>query len=401
MLGDQLSALALPWLVLKMTGDAFATGIVIAMMGVPRAIFILIGGALVDRYSPKVVLMLSKYANIILLGLLSLMVLGDHLSLSIVYTLALGIGLASAFSIPSGTALLPHVIAPGKLQMANGVLMGTRQLTSLAGPLLAGLLIALAGKDATQSVIDARGLGLAFAFDCLSFIVSAWTLSKVRPLQVTAARSKQGILDAVGAGLATVWRDRDMRTCFSYWTIVIFCIGGLTQVALPVLASTRLGGAAALGLLMGAHGAGALIGMVATGVIGQRRLGNLGRTMLSIDVIVAVLLMPMGLITAAWQGALLMLAVGALAGFMQVAIFTWLQRRVPSAMLGRAMSIFMFIFMGLAPLSALSTGWLIRHVSLAQLFAGSGCFLLGVAALTFVLTPMRHVSDTPAPVVAD
>ena len=240
MLGDQLSALALPWLVLKMTGDAFATGLVIAMMGVPRAIFILIGGALVDRYSPKVVLMLSKYANVVLLGLLSLMVLGDHLSLSIVYTLALGIGLASAFSIPSGTALLPHVIAPGKLQMANGVMMGTRQLTLLAGPLLAGLLIALAGKDATQSVIDARGLGLAFAFDCLSFIVSAWTLSKVRSLQVTAAPSKQGILEAVGAGLATVWRDRDMRTCFSYWAIVIFCIGGLTQVALPVLASTLI-----------------------------------------------------------------------------------------------------------------------------------------------------------------
>src|SRR4030088_1391684 len=87
MLGDQLSALALPWLVLKMTGDAFATGLVIAMMGVPRAVFILIGGALVDRYSPKVVLMLSKYANVVLLGVLSLMVLGDHLSLAIVYTL--------------------------------------------------------------------------------------------------------------------------------------------------------------------------------------------------------------------------------------------------------------------------------------------------------------------------
>jgi hypothetical protein len=96
-----------------------------------------------------------------------------------------------------------------------------------------------------------------------------------------------------------------------------------------------------------------------------------------------------------------MLVVGALAGFMQVAIFTWLQRRVPPAMLGRAMSIFMFIFMGLAPLSALSTGWLMQYVSLAQLFAGSGCFLLGVAALAFVLTPMRYMADAPAPATAD
>jgi hypothetical protein len=62
-LGDQFSLIALPWLVLTMTGDALAMGLVIALMSIPRALFILIGGALVDRSSPKRVLMLSKYAN--------------------------------------------------------------------------------------------------------------------------------------------------------------------------------------------------------------------------------------------------------------------------------------------------------------------------------------------------
>ncbi|HEU4375941.1 MAG TPA: MFS transporter, partial [Telluria sp.] len=52
MLGDQFTLIALPWLVLQMTHDPLTLGLVIAVMGVPRAIFILVGGALVDRYSP-------------------------------------------------------------------------------------------------------------------------------------------------------------------------------------------------------------------------------------------------------------------------------------------------------------------------------------------------------------
>lgn len=53
MLGDQFTLIALPWLVLQMTGDTLVLGTVLALMSVPRALFILIGGALVDRYSPK------------------------------------------------------------------------------------------------------------------------------------------------------------------------------------------------------------------------------------------------------------------------------------------------------------------------------------------------------------
>jgi MFS family permease len=52
-LGDQFTMIALPWLVLKLTGDALALGMVVALMSVPRAVLILFGGALVDRYSPK------------------------------------------------------------------------------------------------------------------------------------------------------------------------------------------------------------------------------------------------------------------------------------------------------------------------------------------------------------
>src|SRR5476651_1073789 len=238
MLGDQLTMIALPWLVLKLTGDALALGLTIAMMSIPRAVFILLGGALVDRYSPKRVLMLSKFANAALLALLVALTLNTqpqwtlaltlamtpHITLYVLYALALGLGLAQAFGIPSGTSIMPQAIAPEHLEGANGMLMGMRQLTTLAGPLLAAALIALialAGDGggaaggaiadahvayahvAYAHVANARGLALAFGCDCASFLLSAWTLSKVRGLAPAAhpASRQEGVLRSIGSGL--------------------------------------------------------------------------------------------------------------------------------------------------------------------------------------------------------
>jgi len=415
MLGDQLTIIALPWLVLKLTGDTLALGLVIALMSIPRAVFILIGGALVDRYSPKRVLMLSKYANAVLLALLTLLVLNQHgsmsmalsdslsltiamtphLTLMLIYALAFGLGLAQAFGIPSGTSIMPQAIAPEHLQAANGVLMGLRQLSMLVGPLIAAGLLAMAG-DGGGVVADARGLALAFGIDCASFLLSAWTLSRVVPLTAppqTAA--PPSVLRSVGEGLRMVWNDVPLRLCFIYWGTVSLFIGGSMQVAIPVLASD-LHGASTLGMLMAANGAGMLLGMAAAATAGARlRFASFGTTILLVDAMVGLLLMPMGAVHAAWQAAALMLAIGLLSGFMQISVFTWIQRRVPPRMMGRAMSIFMFIFMGLAPLSAGATGWLLTTITLSQLFVGGGMILVAFAALAYAFTPIRGITSQP------
>ncbi len=397
-LGDQFTMIALPWLVLQLTGDPLALGMMVAVMGVPRAILILFGGAVVDRYSPKRVLMLTKHANTVLLAVLAALVLTGKATLLPVALLAVGLSLASAFSIPAGTSMLPHAVPPQHLAAANGAMMAVRQLSMLAGPLLAGLLFVLAG-DGSKGMEDARGLGLAFAADCLSFAVSAWTLSKVRPLVQNDAGKAKGepVLRAVGAGLATLWRDPSLRTAFLYWGLCACVVGGVMQVALPLLASERLHGASALALLMGAHGAGSLAGMALSSVLGKRRVVNLGITLLLVDGLVGLLLVPMGFVSASWQGMLLLVAIGVLGGFVQVAVFTWIQQCVPKAMLGRMMGIFMFVFMGLAPLAAAGAGWLASVMPLRTLFAGAGLFLAGAALLAWLFTPMATLADATVP----
>jgi MFS family permease len=398
MLGDQFTLIALPWLVLRMTGDTLVLGTVLALVSVPRALFILVGGALVDRHSPKQVLMVTKYVNLVLLCLLAWLVLSGGLALWMVYALALGIGLSTAFSIPAGTAMMPHVVPRTQLQAANGISLGLRQLTMFLGPLLAGLLIALFG-DGSGTLANATGIGLAFALDGLSFAVSAWTLAKVRTIAAPAnsASAPQAVLRSVAEGLMHFWRDRELRTCFLYWSAVALFIMGPIHIAIPVLASsTPQLGAAAFGTMLGAHGAGTLVGMVASGALPKLRFGSLGTTILVFDAIIGLLFIPVGQITAVWQGATLMLLIGLLGGFMQVRVFTWIQQRVPPVLLGRAMSLFMFIFMGLAPISAAVTGWIMQSITLGQLFAASGGTLVVAAALASVASPMRRVTDNPA-----
>ena len=408
MLGDQFTLIALPWLVLQMTGDTLVLGTVLALVSVPRALFMLLGGALVDRYSPKRVMMLTKYINTVLLGALAALVLTNHLSLWAVYLLSAAIGVATAFSIPAGTSMLPRVVPAQLLQPANGLMLGMRQLSMFLGPLLAGLLIAISGDapvpgavhavaGAAHAVAGATGIGLAFAFDAFSFAASAWTLSQVRELPLAASAhhaAPTAVFASVAQGLRHFWRDAELRTCFLYWGALAVLIMGPVHLALPVLANTQPGlGAAALGVMLAAHGAGTLGGMVLSGMLPKVRFGSLGTTILVFDAVVALLFMPMGHVHAAWQGAGLMLAIGLLGGFMQVSVFTWIQQRVPPALLGRAMSLFMFIFMGLVPMAAAVTGWVMRSVTLVQLFAGCGALLLALVVFAALGTPMRNVRE--------
>jgi MFS family permease len=397
-LGDQFTMIALPWLVLQLTRDPLALGAMVALLGVPRAVLILFGGALVDRHSPKRVLMLTKHVNTVLLGLLAALVLSGRATLPLVTVLAIVLSLASAFSIPAGTSMLPHAVKPQQLPAANAMMMAVRQVTMLAGPLLAGLLFALAG-DGSSGMQEghALGLGLAFAFDAFSFALSAWTLAKVRSLMAAPAAQKDkaapSVLRSVGAALGALWRDLTLRTAFLYWGLCACVTGGVMQVAMPLLASERLHGAAALGLLMGAHGAGSLAGMALSGILKGRRLGNLGLTLLLVDGLAGVLLMPLGLITNSWQGMLLLGAIGVLGGYIQVAVFTWIQQRVAPNMLGRMMSIFMFVFMGVAPLTAALAGWLASVLSLATLFTAAGLGLSVAALAAWLFTPMARLAD--------
>jgi MFS family permease len=107
LLGDQFYLIALPWLVLSLTGNALPVGTVLATAGIPRALFMLVGGALTDRFTPRKLMLGSNLARMILTGLLAALVLTNLIQLWMLYGFALLFGLADAFFFPAQTAIVP------------------------------------------------------------------------------------------------------------------------------------------------------------------------------------------------------------------------------------------------------------------------------------------------------
>lgn len=322
MLGDQFTLIALPWVVLKLTGDPLAMGTVLATMAVPRAVLMLAGGALVDLSSAKRVLLATKYANAACLGLLAYLILAHSVSLRAIYLIALATGIVSAFSYPAGSAIIPQVVPSTQLQPANGLLMGMRQATQLLGPLLAGAVIAVFGDGNVRLGHSYRGLAVAFLIDCATFLLSAATLYKVAShSQMPGTSQSQGVFASIRNGLQALWRDQGLRAICLYSAATAFLTGGPVQVALPVVADRNLSnGAAAYGSMLAAYGAGSLIGMAVSGARPTWRLRSLGATILLIDAVAAFVLMPLGKIETVWQGVFLVGALGVLGGLIQVGV---------------------------------------------------------------------------------
>lgn len=351
---------------------------------------------MVDRHSPKRILMVTKYLSFVLLGVLAVLVLSGTLKLWMIFVLAFCIGLSSAFSIPSATSILPYVVKPEQLQVAHSVTLSLRQVTIVTGPLLAGVMIAIFGDGGAGMVGSAYGLGLAFLLDALSFILSAWTLYRVKVYKMPSSSiptERHRVLGAIAVGLRWCWNDRDLRVCFLYWAAVMFFSVGPLQVSIPVLAGQLNESATTFGILAGMHGAGILIGMIFCGVKPNLRLVNFGSTMLFLDFIIGGLFILMWWVNATWQGALVLTLIGLLNGFLQVAVYTWIQRRVAPEMLGRAMSLFMFIVVGITPISAAIAGVLMRQITPNAVFMGSGVLLIAIVLVTLLMSSMRSVMD--------
>ena len=109
-----------------------------------------------------------------------------------VYIFALAFGTADAFFFPAQRAIVPQLVSKERLQTGNAIIQGTARLSMFAGPMLAGVLIALLAGSGSQVAIagetvpDIRGIGIAFGFDAFTFLFSAITLWMISPRQARA-----------------------------------------------------------------------------------------------------------------------------------------------------------------------------------------------------------------------
>jgi len=391
LLGDQFHMIALPWLVLRLTGDGFAIGTVMALAGIPRAIFMLVGGAITDRFSPRRVMWLSNLIRMILVLGLATTVISGSIELWMIYLFALAFGLADAFFFPAQSSIVPRIVGREQLQLANSVTQGTAQLSLFAGPVLAGGLIAIFGSGQAGDS-NLQGIGMAFILDALTFLVSVVTLWAIR-LESEGGQVDQtsGVLDAIKDGVRYAWNDIRLRTILLLIAAANFLIVGPINVGIPLLANARLeGGAAAFGIIMSAFGAGSLLGIGLAGGLPRPPERIMGSVLLAVWSVMGIGIAVLGLLSSTAAVAIIMLAVGASNYYVVIIFVTWLQARTPDVILGRVMSLLMFASIGLLPLSNALSGWLL-DLNIAWVFGISGTVMTALVLLSILNPSVRSM----------
>ena len=383
-LGDQFAMIALPWLALLLTGSSFALGSVLALMAVPRAVLMIVGGAFVDRFSPRLVMLVSNAVRLVAVLLLALVILAGAAQLWMLYLFALVFGIADAFFYPANTAIVPDLVDGEQLQKANGIVQGTAQLTVLVGPALAGLTLVWLGSSGTA---DLRSVGIAFLIDAASFLVSIAALALITK-RAAHAMSESGMLGQIAEGIRFVFKGPTLRVVLLMSACANLLIVGPFEVGLPYLAYTRLPeGATALGLIVSAFGGGSLVGMILASVLPPLPARHFGTFALALLATSGLGIVGLAFTETTLVAVLLAAFIGVVLGYTNLLFITWLQRRIPRALMGRVMGLLIFSSIALVPISIAVVG-ATASVSLAGTMVVAG---IGMSIVTLLALLSRNV----------
>lgn len=378
--GDQFAMIALPWLALVVTGSALALGGVMAVMAIPRALLMLVGGVSVDRFSPRRVMLGSNAVRLVAVTALGAVVLAGQAQLWMLYAFALVFGVADAFFFPAQTAIVPELVTDEQLPRANGIVQGTAQMSVLVGPVAAGLAIAALGSG--NGAATTVGIGAALLVDALTFLVSLVTLLFIRP-RAHVAQAHDSFLESVREAARFVWTSKGLRAMILVSLAANFLIVGPFEVGMPFIAYSRLPeGAAAFGLIAAAFGAGSLMGLLLGSVLPAPRPSRFGPVVVLPMAVAGLALAGIAAAQSTFAAAALTALAGIALGFTNLLSITWIQRRIPQALMGRVMSLLISGSIGLVPVSMFLAGFAVElDVDATLVGAGSGMVLVCLAAV--------------------
>jgi MFS family permease len=372
-LGDQFHFVALTWLAIQLTGSGLVLGTVLMTAAIPRAVFMLVGGAFSDRFSPRTLMLASNAIRGVVVGILAGLVLSGWAELWHLYILAGIFGVVDAFFYPAMNTIVPMLVPERQLSPANALTQGAQQIMGLVGPALAGAMIALVQT------------GPAFAIDAVSFGVAAIALLLIsggrRHADPAANADRPGMLATIAGGVGAAWSDPPVRSMVLLTAAFNFAFTGPISVGLAFLADHRFnGGSAAFGLMFSAFGGGAVIGAIAAGSIRPRRLGAI---VMAIAMVLGVGLALIGLAPSLAVALGIIGVMGVLIGFINVQAIAWLQSHIAEAMRGRVMSLVTLGSVGLAPVSLAIAGALVDLGAVTLTFVAAGAIII-IAAIAGV-----------------
>jgi MFS family permease len=368
--GTWMQQVGQDWLVLRLTDRALPLGVTLALQFGPMLVLGAWAGAVADRLDKRRLLLATQAAMASLALVLGVLTATGAIRLWMVYVLALLLGCATAFDMPTRQAFVTEMVGPDRIANAVGLNSAVFNSARVVGPAVAGVLIA------------AVGIAPAFLLNAVSYLAVIGGLLAMDPARLHRLPAADRAGGQVRAGLRYVWSNPVLRSTIAL-VAVVGALGLNYRVALPLLARFTFGGdASAYGALASIMAAGAVVGALAAA-----RHGRPSRALLLGSVAVFGLL---SLVAAAAPTLLAEAVVLAPLGLVSMTFLatanSTLQLASSPEMRGRVMALYGLVFLGSTPLGGLLGGWMAGQFGPRSILLLSGVSSLAAAGVAAVLT---------------
>lgn len=396
-IGAQLTVVAVPLQIFAMTQNSAYVGLAGLFGLVPLVVFGLWGGALADVMDRRKLIIITTLG---LIGTSVLLWAQAAAGINNVWLLLCLFSLQQVFfaiNSPTRSAIIPRLLPLKDLPAANSLNMTVLQFGAIAGPLLAGVLIPVAG------------LATVYLIDSIALLATLWAVIKLPPLPPTGPPRRAG-LRAVGEGFAYLATQKVLLA--SFVVDIVAMVFGMPRALFPEIAHESFGdpldGGVALGLLFAAMSAGAVLGGVFSGWLPRIRYQGRavvicillwGLAMVGFGVVIGVA-NPTSPAFLLWL-ALAFLAFGGAVDMVSAALrSTMLQQVATDDMRGRLQGVFTVVVAGGPRIGDVLHGSVAYYLGTAVAAAGGGILVVIGVVLSVLAFPtfLRYrVSRTGEP----
>ncbi|MCX5686085.1 MAG: MFS transporter [Candidatus Omnitrophica bacterium] len=366
--GTWMQAIAMSWLVYRMTNSPFLLGLVGFLSQIPAFLFGPFAGVIVDRFNRHRILILTQILSMIQAFLLAALTLSGRIEVWHIILLGFLLGCINSLDIPARQTFVIEMVER-KENLANAIALNSFLFNSarLIGPSIAGVIIALLGE------------GICFLVNGLSFlaVIAALTAMKVGPLKTEG--EKRDILADIKEGFGYAYNFLPIRYILMLLG-VISVMGMSYAVLMPVFAKDILGGGpGTFGTLMASGGVGAIAATIylasRKSIVGLGDMIPVFATLFSIGIIV------FSISRALWFSLVVLAATGFGMMAYMAASNIIIQTVVDDDKRGRVMGFYMMTFIGLAPFGSLLAGSLASRIGATNTLIAGGiiCILASIA----------------------
>jgi MFS family permease len=376
MLGQQMTLVAVPYQVFRLTGSSLLVGVTSMVSLVPLVVFGLLGGAIADAMDRRRLMLITSIGAAVTSALLAVQALlpggGD---LAVLWVLTACVSGFAAVNQPTRSAAIPALVGTEGVPAANALSMTVRQAGVIVGPLLAGVLI------------GTGSLFLTYTIDAVGFLVAVLLLRGLPALPPVreAGRLRLGAaLHGVGEGFAFLRTQPVLLMTFV--VDIVAMLFAWPQAVFPELSATRFAGSPnALGWLFAGVSIGALgMGLTSGWVTRVDRQGAV------VQVAIAawgVAIIGFGLAPALWVAVLCLAVAGAADMVSAVLRTSMLQTAAPEDMRGRMQGVFIVVVAGGPRLGDLRAGTLASLTSVTFAMVSGGVVVIAAMLLVALVVP--------------